>query len=229
MQKLTLLLVEDNTTIARQLCEFFEGIGWEVDHTTNGDHGVSLALEFEYDVVILDLTLPDRDGLEVCREIKRRALVNLPILMLTARDAYEDKAQGFGEGADDYVTKPFEFRELALRCSALARRNHLHQEKTIIVGDLVVNRTQRIAMREGKPLKLTKIGYEILVALAEAYPQAVTRTSLIHKVWANDPPDTDALRAHIYSLRKVLDTPFNTSMLTTLINVGYKLELTDEV
>lgn len=229
MRKLTLLLVEDNATIARQLCEFFEDIGWEVDHTMRGDHGVGLALESVYDVVILDLTLPDRDGLEVCREVKRRALVNLPILMLTARDAYEDKAQGFGEGADDYVTKPFEFRELALRCSALARRNHLHQEKTITVGGLVVDRSQRIAAREGQPLKLTKIGYDILVALAEAYPRAVTRTSLIHKVWADDPPDTDALRAHIYSLRKALDTPFSTPMLTTLINVGYKLELTDEV
>ncbi len=228
MNKLNLLIIEDNLTIARQLSEFFEGLGWEIDHATTGRQGINLALEHIYDVVVLDINLPDTNGFTVCKEIKQAAAVNLPILMLTARDAFEDKARGFGQGADDYVTKPFEFRELALRCGALARRNQLHQNKIITVGDLVIDRPRRIAARENQPLTLTKIGFDILAALAEAYPQAVTRTNLIHSVWGGDPPDSDALRAHIYSLRNALDKPFGTPMLKTIINVGYKLVLNDE-
>lgn len=229
MRKLTLLLIEDNLTIARQLSEFFEGLGWQIDHATQGDQGIELALKHAYDVIVLDLNLPDLDGLKVCEEIKQRSLVNLPVLMLTARDSFEDKARGFGQGADDYVTKPFEFRELALRCQALTKRNQLHQNKTICIGDLVVDRAQRTAHREGEKIKLTKIGFDILVALAEAYPEAVTRTALTHKVWSDDPPDSDVLRAHIYSLRNALDKPFSVPMLTTIINVGYKLELGNEI
>lgn len=118
---------------------------------------------------------------------------------------------------------------MALRCQALARRRDLHQNKTISVGDLVLDRAQRSATREGHPLKLTKIGFDILTELAEAYPQAVTRTQLTHKLWSHDPPDSDTLRSHIYSLRTALDKPFKTPMLTTIINVGYKLELPGDV
>lgn len=226
---LTVLLIEDNLTIARQVCDYLAGIGWQVDHTVKGEHGIELALGQVYDVVLLDLNLPDIDGLQVCECIKQQSLTNVPILMLTARDAFEDKAEGFGQGADDYVTKPFELRELVLRCTALARRNSLHKNKTIHIGELEVDRAQRVARRCGQTLKLTNIGFEILSVLAQAYPQAVTRSNLIHKVWADDPPDSDALRTHIFSLRSALDKPFSSPMLTTLINVGYKLELADAV
>ena len=125
-KELTVLLIEDNLIIARQLCDFLMGVGWLVEHCVKGVQGVELALEQVYDVIILDLNLPDMDGLQVCERIKQQSLTHIPILMLTARDAFEDKAEGFGLGADDYVTKPFELRELVLRCSALARRNLLH-------------------------------------------------------------------------------------------------------
>lgn len=229
MEKLSLLLIEDNLPIARQLAEFMEGLDWDIDHALRGDQGIQLALANPYDLVILDINLPDTDGFCVCREIRDQSPVNLPILMLTARDAFEDKAQGFGQGADDYVTKPFEFRELALRCQALARRRDLHQNKTLKIGDLVLDRARRSATREGQPLKLTKIGFDILAELAEAYPQAITRTHLTHKLWGQNPPDSDTLRSHIYSLRNALDKPFKTPMLTTIINVGYKLEWPDDV
>ena len=225
MLKLSLLLIEDNQTIAAQLTEFFEGHGWVVDYASHGTQGVELALKQNFDVILLDLNLPDIDGLEVCARIKQQAKVNPPILMLTARDAFEDKAAGFGTGADDYVTKPFEFRELALRCQALARRHKLHKSHRIDIGDLVIKQNESIVIRKGQPLKLTNIGFKILLALAEAYPQAVSRSNLIFKVWGDVPPDTDALRTHIYSLRNVLDKPFDSNMLTTITNVGYKLEL----
>lgn len=229
MEKLSVLLIEDNLAIAMQLAEFMAGLGWDIDHALCGAQGIQLALDNPYDVVLLDINLPDTDGFTVCRTIKEQSLVNLPILMLTARDAFEDKAEGFGRGADDYVTKPFEFRELALRCQALARRRNLYQNKTLRVGGLVLDRAQRTASREGRPLRLTKTAFDILTELAEAYPQAVTRTHLTHKLWAHEPPDSDTLRSHIYSLRTALDKPFLAPMLKTIINVGYKLELPEDV
>ncbi|WDE03599.1 response regulator transcription factor [Thalassomonas viridans] len=228
MSKLTLLLIEDNVTIARQLAEFFQGHGWQLDYAANGALGIELATNNIYDVILLDLNLPDIDGLKVCSAIKQQASITPPVLMLTARDAFEDKARGFGEGADDYVTKPFEFRELALRCQALARRQQLHQSQTLTLGDLVISQNERTAKRQGQLLKLTHIGFNILLTLAQAYPQAVSRSNLIYKVWGNEPPDSDALRSHIYTLRNVLDKPFDKPMLTTITNVGFKLELAGE-
>ncbi len=224
MSKLSILLIEDNQTIAQQLCEFLEGHQWNIDYADNGRLGISLALENEYDVILLDLNLPDLDGLAVCREIKDKAQTNTPVLMLTARDAFEDKARGFGEGADDYVTKPFELRELALRCQALARRRHLHLGQSINIGDLLIEKRQHQAYRQGQLLKLTSIGFSILTTLAEAYPQAVSRSSLIHSIWGDEPPDSDALRSHIYSLRQALDKPFEKAMLKTITNLGFKLD-----
>ena len=224
MQQLSILLVEDNLTIAKQLIEFFEGHGWSVDYASNGSLGTELALNNPFDVVVLDLNLPDIDGLQVCKAIKEQSTINLPILMLTARDAFEDKAEGYGEGADDYVTKPFDFREVALRCQALSKRNQLHKNQTIEIGELTIEQNQHIACREGKPLKLTNIGFKLLLTLAQAYPQAVSRSNLIHAVWQDSPPDTDTLRSHIYSLRNALDKPFDEPMLTTITNVGFKLE-----
>ena len=225
MSKLCILLIEDNQSIARQLIEFLEGHKWSVDYADNGSLGIKLALENEYDVILLDLNLPDIDGIDVCRQIKNEAMVNTPILMLTARDAFEDKARGFGEGADDYVTKPFELRELVLRCQALARRQQLHLEQQIRIGDLLIDKAQHQAQRQGQVLKLTGIGFKILTTLAEAYPQPVSRSSLIHKLWADEPPDSDALRSHIYSLRAALDKPFETAMLKTITNLGFKLDI----
>jgi DNA-binding response OmpR family regulator len=135
---LTILVVEDHPTIARQIVEFLDGLKWQTDHAATGALAIDLATRDPYDVVLLDLNLPDLDGLEVCRAIKARAPHNVPVLMLTARDAFEDKARGFSEGADDYLTKPFDLRELALRCEALARRGQLHLSQEMRVGPLTL-------------------------------------------------------------------------------------------
>ena len=218
-----ILLVEDNNTIASQLIGFFEGLGWVVDYAGTGGLGIRLANESVFDVMILDLTLPDLDGLEVCRELKSSLNYNLPVLMLTARDAFEDKASGYGEGADDYVTKPFDLRELRLRCEALARRRDLHKSAELTLGDLTLSVRSQEVKRQGQPLKLTGIGFRILLELVQAYPEPVTRSQLIHRLWGDDPPDSDALRSHVYSLRAALDKPFGTAMLRTLPNLGYRL------
>ncbi|HEY7883441.1 MAG TPA: response regulator transcription factor [Cellvibrionaceae bacterium] len=229
MHSLSLLLIEDNLAIARQLGEFFNGLDWQLEHAASGQQGLSLALANIYDVVLLDLNLPDMDGIDVCRKIKQGATVDLPILMLTARDTFANKAQGFGEGADDYLVKPYDLRELSLRCEALARRRQLHSHHLITIGELTIDRRKREATRQGQPLPLTRIGFEILRALAEAYPQTLSRSQLIAQIWQQDPPDSDALRSHIYSLRNTLDKPFDKPMLKTVVNVGFRLEADADV
>lgn len=224
MNALKILLIEDNPTIARQTGEFLQAHGWQIDFAHNGRLGSRLALEQIYDLVILDLGLPDIDGLEVCRQIKEQAPVNLPVLMLTARDTFVDKAQGFETGADDYLCKPFDPRELALRCRALARRDLLHRSDRLCIGELIVRRRQNIAERGGQRLQLTAIGFRILTLLAEAHPEPLSRSAITHRIWGDDPPETDALKSHIYSLRLALDKPFPTAMLKTITNLGYQLE-----
>ncbi|RLQ22000.1 response regulator [Seongchinamella sediminis] len=218
-----ILLVEDNGTIVAQLVSFLEGLGWTVDCASSGGQGVDLARGDVFDVLVLDLNLPDMDGLAVCRRLKTKLDYNLPVLMLTARDSFEDKASGYGEGADDYVTKPFDLRELRLRCEALSRRHRLHQTAELSLGELSLSLKSQEARRRGELLKLTGVGFRILRELVEAYPEAVTRSQLIHRLWGDDPPDSDALRSHIYGLRAVLDKPFDSAMLKTLPNVGYRL------
>ncbi len=219
-----ILVIEDNVTIAKQLVDFLSAHAWSVDYAHSGKQGVSLVLSQVFDVVLLDLNLPDIDGLEVCRQIKQDADTVPAILMLTARDAFEDKAEGFHLGADDYLTKPFDLRELALRCQALARRQELHQPKIISVGELNLDNSSKSATRQGQALKLTSTGFTILKALVMAHPNPVSRGELIHRIWGDELPDSDALKSHIYSLRNSVDKPFDKPLIKTVLNVGYKLD-----
>jgi DNA-binding response OmpR family regulator len=222
---LSILLVEDHPTIARQVAEFLDGLGWQVDHAGNGALAIELATREAYDVVLLDLNLPDIDGLQVCRDIKAKAPSNVPVLMLTARDAFEDKARGFSEGADDYLTKPFDLRELALRCEALARRRHLHVHQQMVLGPLTLLPREMRALYEDAPVALTQIGFKILLLLCQQHPQAVSRTQLIQHVWGARAPDSDALKSHIYSLRRQLEQASGRNMLATIQQLGYRLDV----
>ena len=222
---LGVLVVEDHPTIARQLVDFLEGLGWQLDHAGSGALAVRLATEHRYDVVLLDLNLPDMDGLQVCREIKAHAPSNVPVLMLTARDAFEDKAQGFREGADDYLAKPFDLREVALRCEALARRGTLHQQQEMRVGPLTLLAREKRALYEGRPLVLTQAGFSILQLLCREHPHPVSRSALVQHLWGANPPDSDALKSHIYTLRKTLEGASGRKLLATILQLGYRLDL----
>ncbi|NNG22810.1 response regulator transcription factor [Telluria aromaticivorans] len=222
---LSILLVEDHPTIARQVVAFLEGLGWQLDHAGTGALAIDLATREAYDLVLLDLNLPDMDGLAVCRAIKARAPRNVPVLMLTARDAFEDKARGFGDGADDYLTKPFDLRELALRCEALARRGRLHVEQELRVGPLLLRPRELRALYGGEPLALTQVGFQVLLMLCMEYPLAVSRSALVQQVWGANPPDSDALKSHIYALRKQLERASGQKMVATIPHLGYRLDL----
>jgi DNA-binding response OmpR family regulator len=222
---LAILVVEDHPTIARQIVEFLDGLKWQTDHAATGALAIDLATRNLYDVVLLDLNLPDLDGLEVCRAIKERAPRNVPVLMLTARDAFEDKARGFNQGADDYLTKPFDLRELALRCEALARRGQLHVSQEMRLGPLTLLSREKRALFNGAPLPLTLVGFKILLMMCGAHPHAVSRSALMHELWGANPPDSDALKSHIYALRKQLEAAGAEAMVVTIPQLGYRLEL----
>ena len=219
------LLIEDNITIAKQIIEFFEPNHWHVDHAGTGKLGHQLACSNLYDVVILDITLPDTNGFEVCKLIKEECAVQVPILMLTARDSIDDKITGLAIGADDYLTKPFNLRELILRCHSLTRRQHLHQSKVINIGELSINTTEQSCIFKGKPVLLTHVGYKILTKLAIAHPSAVSRSAIIHELWGDEPPQSDALKSHMYGLRMALDKHAAQSLIKTLPQVGYRLNI----
>ena len=225
---MNILLIEDNHAIASQITEFLEAQGWEVDYAANGELGAQLALEHKFDVVLLDLNLPDIDGLEVSSRIKDNSDFNTPILMLTARDAFEDKAKGFGRGADDYLTKPFDLRELVLRCEALRRRPALHKTRELTRGKLRLNLKSFEASWEEKPIKITKIGFTILAKLAEDYPYPVSRYELIALLWGEEPPESNALKTHMYALRKATQQVALEPLVSTISNIGYKLVAIDD-
>lgn len=218
-------MVEDHPVIARQVIAFMDGLHWQTDHAATGALAIALATREPYDVVVLDLNLPDIDGLDVCRAIKEKAPRNVPVLMLTARDAFDDKARGFNGGADDYLTKPFDLRELALHCEALARRGQLHREQQLAIGPLLLLAREQRALHQGADLALTPAGFKILSALCEAHPRAVSRSALTHALWGANPPDSDALKSHIYALRKQLELAGGAGMIVTIPQLGYRLQL----
>ena len=172
---MTVLVIEDNPDIAANIGDYMSSQGHNMDFATTGNQGLTLALAEYYDLIILDLMLPDMDGLEVCQQLRKRSSRHIPILMLTARDTLDDKVQGFEQGADDYLTKPFALKELNMRCQALSRRTLLHTEHVINLGELRIDRAQKTVFRNDTPIPLKHMPFTILSILAEAHPRTLVR------------------------------------------------------
>lgn len=223
--RIKVLVVEDNRPLRASLATLFEGSGHRIDFAEDGITGLRLALEDPPDVMALDLGLPRMDGLTVCKELRAREDRHTPLLMLTSRDALEDKLQGFAAGADDYLVKPFSGEELLARCIALSQRHRLGQHHELRIGDLVVDRGAGKARRGDRELSLNQTPMQILLALAECYPRALTRSDLIERIWGSSPPASDPLRQHLYMLRRELDPPQAQPMLKNLHGVGYRLQV----
>lgn len=219
-----ILIVEDNPDIIANLYGFLEPLGYTLDVASTGTAGIARAIETHHDAIVLDLSLPGPDGIEVCRRLRKEHRLSTPILMLTARDTVQDKLTGFDAGADDYLVKPHSLPELAARLKALVRRaRNEHVEREMTCGELRLDMGTGQVSRAGKPLALTPTGYKILAALMREAPKLVTREALEREVWGDNPPDSDALRTHIHALRQSLDKPFATSLLVTVPGVGYRL------
>jgi len=224
----SVLIVEDNNELAGQLGDYLTGRGFIIDFACDGRTAINLLSDHKFDVVVLDLMLPDIDGLSVCQYIKQKLTIVIPVLMLTARDSLTEKLAGFGVGADDYLTKPFALEEVHVRCLALAKRKELHQSNCISIGDMIIDFSKHIVKRAGIELSLSSTDFSILKVLAEAYPDAVNKRHLAEAVWGDNLPETDAVRSHIYTLRNVLDKPFSYPLIKTIHGIGFKLEHTDD-
>lgn len=223
------LIIEDNPDIIANLFGFLEPLGYTLDIARNGVAGLSNAAAGSHDVIVLDLSLPGMDGVEVCRRLRDEHQIATPILMLTARDTERDKLVGFGVGADDYLVKPYSLLELDARLKALLRRSRNEQVQRVLTFDeLRLDTGTREATRAGKPLALTPTAYKILVALMRLAPKLLAREVLEREVWGDDPPESDALRTHIHALRQALDKPFDRPMLVTRPGTGYRLAAADE-
>jgi len=224
-----ILLIEDNRDIAEMVAEFLEGKGYAVDHAGDGVTGLHLAVTNPYDVIVLDLMLPGMDGLAVCRKLREEAKRDTALLMLTARDTVDDRVAGLDAGADDYLVKPFEIRELEARIRTLLRRQRgTVVTETLRVADLLADTATLQVTRAGQPVRLTPIGLKLLMVLMRASPRIVSRQQLEREVWGDVPPDSDTLRSHLYALRKAIDKPFDRPLLHTVASAGYRLALTHE-
>lgn len=220
---LSVLVVEDNRDIATGILDYLEAHGHVPDSALDGVTGLHLAVTQEYDVVVLDLALPGIDGLTLARRLRADAGKSVPILMLTARDTLEDKLEGFEAGADDYLVKPFELRELEARLLALARRGRGDTGRVLQVDTLSFD-TETLTVRRGDDvLSLNPVRRRILELLMRASPRVVSRTEIERAIWGDDPTESDALRTHISALRQVLDRPYPEALLRTVHGIGYRL------
>ncbi|MGD9340059.1 MAG: response regulator transcription factor [Chromatiales bacterium] len=225
---LAILIVEDNRDIAENVCLFLENAGHAVDYAAGGREALRRVGENRYDALIVDVMLPGMDGLALCRQLRDQNNVDTPVLMLTARDRLDDKLDGFDAGADDYMTKPFELEELEARLLALTRRASGRTKNKLIVGDIELDAQAMRASRAGIELDLSPTGFKLLQQLMLAYPNIVFRDDMERAIWGDDPPDSDALRSHVFALRKAVDRPFDHKVVKTVHGIGFRLQPANE-
>ena len=225
----SVLLIEDHRDIAEMVGAYLEARGHQVDYAADGVTGLHLAVVNDYDAIVLDLMLPGMDGLTLCRKLRGEARRDTPLLMLTARETAADKIAGLDAGADDYLVKPFDVRELEARLNALLRRARGHLAAEVLrVADLTLDTSTLEVQRAGQRLSLTPIALKMLTELMRAAPRVVSRRELERAVWGEVLPDSDTLRSHLYTLRKVIDRPFARPLLHTVHGAGYRLADADE-
>jgi DNA-binding response OmpR family regulator len=220
---LRILVVEDHAGLRAQIVAVLAGAGWQVEEASDGRLALQMALQEPPDVLLLDLGLPGLDGLQVCLRLRAQADRHVPVLMLTARDTLDDKGRGFGAGADDYLVKPFAGEELLWRCRALARRGELGRSPVLERGPLRIDRRSGEVSCRGQPLAVSGQAWHLLVALAEAWPRTVGRSELLQQLWADEPPESDALRSHLYTLRQALGEA--APLVKTVHGVGLRLDV----
>jgi DNA-binding response OmpR family regulator len=217
------LLVEDEPRVAGFLAKGLREQAYAVDIARDGREALYYAGENDYDLVILDVMLPVKDGYAVCREI-RGSGVRTPILMLTARDAVDDRVAGLDSGADDYLTKPFDFKELLARLRALSRRSAEIRPERIRIADLTLNTANHTAARAGKPISLTAKEYALLEFLMLNQDRIVNREQIAQHVWDESfDPFSNIIDVYIRRLRTKIDAGFERPLIHTRRGAGYIL------
>lgn len=219
------LLVEDDKNLRGFLRKAFREEGYAIDECEAGDAAVDRALRRAYDVIVLDLMLPGRDGFSVVEELRRRSVLT-PVLMLTARDEVGSRVQGLEAGADDYLTKPFDLSELMARVHALIRRAEFrHRDAVIVVGDVTIDPLKREVQRAGQPIDLSPREFSLLEFLMRNAGRTVSRSRIAEAVWNYQfDTETNVVDVYINYVRKKLALPGLTAPIRTVRGIGYRFE-----
>ncbi|MCF6434023.1 response regulator transcription factor [Pseudoalteromonas sp. MMG022] len=220
--QLSVLLVEDDRDLGAAIVDYFALEQLYCDHASDGALAINLIERHHYDVIILDLNLPRVNGLAVCEQIRHKG-VDTPVLMLTARDTLEDKLAGFEKGADDYLIKPFAMAELVVRTQVLAKRKS-GQAKRLTVEDLHLDVKCQEVHRGDELLSLSPIATKILEFLMRESPNVVSRRRLIEAIWADDPPDSNSLKVHMFYIRKQVDANHKVKLVHTVAGKGFAIK-----
>jgi len=221
-----ILLIEDEIKVAAFIKKGLQENDFEITIAENGSKGLNLITDYYFDLVILDINLPDINGFEVCKEI-RKFNNKIPILMLTALSSLENKLEGFENGADDYLSKPFEFKELLARIKALLKRSLVVDlESNILkIEDLEINLKTKIVKRSNKIIELTAKEFHLLEFLVRNKNRVVSRVDIAEKIWdINFDTGTNVIDVYINFLRKKIDKDFNIKLIHTIIGMGYILK-----
>jgi two-component system OmpR family response regulator len=222
-----ILLVEDDSKIASFIVKGLKAAGYAVDHSTDGEDGLHLALTQPYDTAVIDIMLPKLDGLELIKRMRNQK-INTPIIILSAKDSIDDRVKGLQTGGDDYLTKPFAFSELLARVQALMRRAGGISEPTQLnAGELSINLLTREVMRGERKIDLKPLDFSLLEYLIRNKNRTVSKTMIMEHVWDyNFDPQTNVVEARICRLRDKIDREFDQKMIHTVRGVGYVLKET---
>ena len=218
-----ILLVEDNHRLSDSLRATLIEDGYAVDTAYDGVEGEELALITPYDIIVLDIMLPIRDGIEVCRSLRDQKRTT-PILMLTARDALDDRVLGLDSGSDDYLVKPFEIKELRARLRALLRRETGNKSGNLLIEDLRLDPATHYVWRDDKPIDLTAKEYALLEYMMRNPNRLITREMVISHLWDYDQSiASNVVDVYIRRLRRKVDDPFDVKLIETVRGAGYRL------
>lgn len=222
------LIIEDDSDIAVNLYDYLKSANYDVDLASNGVMGLHLATTENWDAILLDVSLPGMDGLTLCRKLRQDAHRDTPVLMLTARDTLEDKLAGFGQGADDYLVKPFSLKEVGARLGALIKRSKGQVASTTLhCADISLDTSTLHVQRGSRPVKLPPKCLHMLQILMHAPNRVVRRAELETAIWGEQQPDSDTLRTHVHTLRRALTANGEVDLIETVHGFGYRIVVGD--
>lgn len=222
---LRVLFVEDNQMLCENLAEFFTEPDYKSDFAQDGLVALQLLGKHNYDIIVLDVNLPGVQGTLLCQHLREQLKITTPVIFLTAMDSLDDKLLGFKSGGDDYLTKPFDLRELAVRMEAIARRMSARDDNTLVRGPITYFPGRLLVEHAGKSCQLAGLGAHIFELFMRRHPNYVSFQDLAEQVWQNEEVDDNTIRTQIYILRKLLDKHLGPGLIKTVHGLGYRLAL----